>query len=104
MGLEADFNALTHDAKEWHDTATKLQECANLVKTLTLDGEFSFMAPLVSLDGNYESTRAHVEKICTAGHDQTKAIGDALIKVRDILQGSDEAAKAKLHGLWDPVV
>jgi len=45
MGLEADFNALTHDAKEWHDTATKLQECANLVKTLTLDGSSASWLP-----------------------------------------------------------
>lgn len=104
MTLQASLDALTHDAKEWHDTSTKLQECVNLVARLQLTHEFSWMGYLVDTQTNYEAMRSHIETILKAGVKETDKVGDALVAVRDTFEGTDQAAKDKIASKWKPVI
>jgi hypothetical protein len=101
--VEVALEALTSDAKKWHDTSTTLATAASQAEGLTLtDVQLSWASQETGLQATYEQIRSRVAGLLSEGATETDRIGDTLITVRKTYESTDDDARAALNGVWTP--
>lgn len=100
MSFKASMEALQKDAKRWDDTAEMLQTAKSDCAAMTLRAQdFSFMGGEVHKE--YEEIRDFMEDYLADGQRATSGAADALRKVHETYQGSDDNAKERLKSSWE---
>jgi hypothetical protein len=102
MSLEVALDALQKDADKWSDTATTLSAAHDGATSITLTiKEFSWAGEHTDLLATYQEAQTKIAELCRQGAAEATGIKDALIATKTTYAGTDEAAKAKLDGVWD---
>ncbi|NBE52157.1 hypothetical protein [Streptomyces boluensis] len=100
MTFKASMDALTADAKRWDDTAAMLQTAGGKCADMTLRAQdFSFLGG--DTHEAYEAVREFMKGFLLDGERAASGAGNALIKVRNTYEGSDETAKQNLKEAWE---
>lgn len=100
MSFETALDALTSDARLWDEISQELGGAARSASGLVLDpSQFSFAGGGVA--ASYESARARVQALLDGGERETEGAATALLQVRQTYEGTDQAARAELEGVWD---
>lgn len=100
MGLEVALDALTDDAAIWEDASGTLEDAASAAGGLGLThGQFSFAGGTVA--ATYEELRSRVQTLLEDGAGKLDDGAAQLRQVRTTYEGSDEASKDSLDGVWD---
>lgn len=99
MTLKTSLDAMTHDAGTWSDTADMLDDCASAAQGLHLSPQaFTFLGG--DAHSAYEDLLNWMVAYLSKGADQARGASHALITVRDIYAGTDEAAKKRIESSW----
>lgn len=100
MSFEAAMEALSNDSRLWDGVSQELYEASRVASGLSLaPSQFSFAGDNVA--ATYETARAKVEALLKGGESETAGASAALLQVRRTYEGTDEAARASLEGVWD---
>ena len=103
MTLQASITAMHGDAKLWKDVSDVTNAAAGTAQGLTLSKvQLSWLSDDVGLVDSYEEIRAKAERLL---HEATTTLSDlstTLDQVADAYQQSDEKARTRFKGVWDP--
>ena len=100
--LQAALDALSHDATTWDDVSSTLSSAATSASGEFLDDDqFSWAGSATGLTATYAALKDKIAGLCAGGSQETAAAAQELRNVKTTYEGTDEAAKNKLHGVWD---
>lgn len=95
------INAMNADSERWSGVADDLGTAAGQAAALNV-ASWSFPEQAdIDLQPLYTQLQDKVTQLLTEGKTATQDVADELIRVRDVLQGADDNARADLQGLWD---
>jgi hypothetical protein len=103
MTLRAAIEALRHDAGMWQEVATATGAARTAADGLALgESALSWASRPTGLLDTYEEIRAKAAGLLGEATSGYAALGAALTEVAAAYEAGDEAASARLHGVWDP--
>lgn len=99
--LAAALDALQKDSTRWSDASGDLRSASTSAYGLDIH-QWSFPSQMdINLQPIYTELQEKVAKLLSQGSTETDAIADELTRVRNVLRGTDEAAKADIESTWD---
>jgi hypothetical protein len=102
MTLKSALEALETDAKTWDGVNESLTSAAASATFENLtDDEFSWAGSASGLTATYASLQQKIAGLCSGGATEAGNIAVELRNVKKTYEGTDEAAKARLQGVWD---
>ena len=101
MTMQAALQALSTDATRWDEVSDALGQARDAAAGLALPAStFSFAGGEAA--AAYDAVRAHVHSLLDGGVQETSGAAATLRQVRKAYEGTDEAARAGISGLWAP--
>lgn len=99
--LKMAIDALNKDSEAWATVSTELSSSSTAAYDQDVaSGAFPINVP-VELHSVYTSLQSKVGRLLAEGSTESDAVADELINVRRILEGTDDAARATIDGLWE---
>ncbi len=103
MTLNAAFEALNNEGKEWGTTSTALSDAAQQVAGLTLTSDdFGWGGSVTGLTDVYAQVQAHVAGYLQGGVAETAKLAEALPQVAKDFQSADQGVVSAVQALWVP--
>lgn len=100
--LQAALDALAHDATTWDDVSATLSTAGTSAAGEVLtDDQFSWAGSATGLSETYAALKDKIAGLCQNGSQETTAAAAELRNVKTTYEGTDDAAKNRLNGVWD---
>jgi uncharacterized protein YukE len=100
--LQAALDALSHDATSWDAAAEVTSDAMTAASQQTLTvSDLSWAAGVVGLSDTYDSMVQKMVGLLSGGTIEMREIATELRAVKTTYEGTDDAARARLDGVWD---